>query len=1218
MSSKRRGTVRLKRFLFSGIQLCVIAIAATRAGLAIAASRNEKPILTSRNYSLPLSFEENRGQADSAFSYLGRAEGFSVALRENEAEVFFAHRPASTGRGVRETAGNRPERITTQLLRMRFLGANPSSGIEGRERLPGTANYFIGNDPSKWRSDIPTFARVRYQRIYPGTDLVFYGAEQHLEFDFRLAPGADPRRILIQFSGAHKLKVDSAGNLLISMRGATMGFHKPVIYQPTADGGRRLVRGSFVLQAHNIVRFRVGPYDRSRRLVIDPILNYSTYFGTASEITAIAVDSAGEAFVTGSAGPLPTTSGSFQPTPPSKPPGVLPPYVAKFNSTGTALLYCTYLAGSVADESYGIALDSNGDAYITGQTNSADFPVTAGAFQPVNRNASTTTGGNAFVTELNVAGDALIYSTFLGGSATTAGVGIVVDSNGDAYVAGKTAASDFPTTAGAFQQVKPADTPETGFVTKLNATGSALVYSTYLHGSSADYPASIAVDSSGAAYVGGLTQSSDFPTTPGAYQTNYGGDSDGFFTKINPSGSGLIYSTYLGGLRIDGITGVALDSAGDAFVTGSTNSADFPVTSGVFQPKIGTSTAGNSINSFVAKFNPTGTSLVYSTLLGGTYNGLGGVSEDYASGIVVNAEGDPIVTGSTSGLDFPVTAGAFESENLSQYYSADPGSFVTKLNLDASALLYSTYLSGTGDQSSYTCDCARAMAIDPMGNVYVAGSTVSVDFPTTLDAVETPFTAPDAKSFVTEFNASEMKTLPAPTFTLSSSANPVEWGNPVTFTATLQGASGTTPTGTVGFSIEGIENSDGFGSNVGLGPWVTVPVDASGKATYAPSSIGPGSPTVAAHYLGDSNDAPAITSMTQTITTIPTTTTLIASANPIAYGSSASFTATVLDNTGKPATGQVWFVVGDTVYEEANLDSSGHATWTVGPNLFPLPVGTDTVTAEYVDLLSPNQYTASSASVVETVGALGVTPAPTLSPAAGTYTTEQFVSLSDASSTASIYYTTNGATPTPTTGTPFSGGSYIDITSTETVQAIAVAPGYSVSPAVSATYIVNIPSPDFSLSVSPSSMSLAPGSQATAIVSVGSISGFVQPVALNCSGLPAGVTCSFSPSSPVPGTTSNLTISASSSASARPGPLHFPWMSSVTFAAGFWWICVRRRRRNAFFALTCLIFLATMNSCGGGSQNSGGSSPPVNTYTITVTGVSGADSHTATLTLAIN
>jgi hypothetical protein len=607
------------------------------------------------------------------------------------------------------------------VLRLQLVGAHAAAPVVGEDPLAGTSNYFIGNDPRQWRTGIPTYGRVAYQGVYPGVDLVYYGNQQQLEYDFTVAPGTDPGLIRLHVEGAQSPSLDGQGDLVLHTAGGDVVEHAPVLYQDRA-GGRQTVAGWFVLEEGDQVGFAVGSYDRSRPLIIDPILSYSTYLGgSGSDFgTAIAVDGAGNAYVAGqtSSSSFPTTAGAVQPTYGG---GFTNAFVTKLNPAGTAIVYSTFLGGNGLDGDFGtgVAVDAAGNAYVTGTAFSSNFPTTPGAFQTT---LGSIFGGNAFVTKLNPAGTALVYSTYLGGSGSSStlegdhGTGIAVDAAGNAYVTGGTSSGNFPTTPGAFQTAF-GGSMSNAFVTKLNPAGTALLYSTYLGSSGSVFPGDsgrgIAVDAAGNAYVTGETTSSTFPTTPGAFQTAFGGGmGNAFVTKLNPAGTALAYSTYLGGSGRG--NGIAVDAAGNAYVTGGTSSGNFPTTPGAFQR-----TYGGSGDAFVTKLNPAGTALAYSTYLGGS----GG---DSGAGIAVDAAGSAYVAGETTSSTFPTTPGAFQTA----FGGGMGNAFVTKLNPAGTALAYSTYLGGSGN------DFGLGVAVDAAGSAYITGSSNSTDFPVTLGAFQ--------------------------------------------------------------------------------------------------------------------------------------------------------------------------------------------------------------------------------------------------------------------------------------------------------------------------------------------------------------------------------------------------------------------------------------------------------------------------------------------------
>jgi hypothetical protein len=468
---------------------------------------------------LPISFEANHGQTDAQVHFLSRGGNYSLFLTSTEA-IAVLRSGTSAGSSV---------------LRMTLVGGNPQPPVEGQEALPRKSNYFIGSDPAQWHADIPTFGRVKYANVRPGVDLAYHGNRRQLEYDFIVAPHANPSAIKLRFAGTRKMRVDRNGDLVLRLSGGELRTRKPLAYQEVA-GVKSIVTAGYVVTSRNKVGIRLGAYDPALALVIDPTVAYSTYLGGSNieQGNGMAVDAVGNAYVTGytASTNFPTTAAAFRT---SFAGGTWDAFVTKINPACSSLVYTTYLGGSLDDQGDAIALDNAGDVYVTGWTDSKDFPTAAGAFQKTAPGAYA-----AFVTKLNPAGSGLVYSTYLGGSYEDFGLGIAVDAAGDAYVTGRAFSNNFPTTAGAFQNLHNPSGASNAFVTKLNPAGSGLVYSTYLGGSLLDLGNGIAVDDAGDALVTGYTQSTNFPTTAGAFQTtlhNPPGASDAFVTKLNPAGS---------------------------------------------------------------------------------------------------------------------------------------------------------------------------------------------------------------------------------------------------------------------------------------------------------------------------------------------------------------------------------------------------------------------------------------------------------------------------------------------------------------------------------------------------------------------------------------------------------------------------------------------------------------------------------------------------------
>jgi RHS repeat-associated protein len=755
----------------------------------------------------PLMFEANVGQVDPQVQFLTHGPGYTAFLTATEAVLVLpAPRPATAA----HTPGPKPLPLPDRLpeptattattppdvVRSQLLGSNPAARAVGQDQLETRTNYFIGNDPAHWYTDIPNYGRVVYADVYPGVDLVYHGSSgQQLEYDFDVAPGTDPGVIQLAVAGAKGLRLDEQGQLVVATSGAELVEHAPGIYQEI-DGVRRAVPGRYVLAGGNRVGFQVVAYDRSRPLVIDPSLSYSTYLGGSGEDhgTSIAVDAAGNAYVTGytNSTNFPTTPGSLQGTLGGT--SITNAFVTKLNASGTALVYSTYLGGSGSggsgDYGYSIAVDPSGNAYVTGSTYSTNFPTTAGALQLSLRGYE-----NAFVTKLNAAGTALVYSTYLGGTSTDFSSGIAVDPSGNAYVTGSTYSSNFPTTTGALQSSNRglSHSNSNAFVTKLNASGTALVYSTYLGGSgsavlSGDSATGIAVDASGNAYVTGSTYSTDFPTA-NPVQAASTGRADAFVAKLSADGARLVYSTYLGGNGDDFGLGIAVDTAGNAYVTGQTASTNFP-TVNPLQMTLGTSPSLGGYNAFVTKLNASGTALVYSTYLGGS-------GRDSGRGIAVDAAGNAYVTGGTNSTDFPTAKPVQQaSADGSGYGSA----FVTKLNASGATLAYSTYL-GADDGGAAG---GQGIAVDAAGSAYLTGSTQSSHFPVLAavqNSTQTQFWIPHA--FITKLNPFNGIPAVPPTFDSSNARDEAS-----ELIKTVPGARGGNPEAS-GFSEAAIRYFDG-------------------------------------------------------------------------------------------------------------------------------------------------------------------------------------------------------------------------------------------------------------------------------------------------------------------------------------------------------------------------------------------------------------------------
>jgi hypothetical protein len=677
----RNGTSQSAVLLLS---LGMLSSAANRAG-ADRVPENVKAQALVNYGKRPLSFEENSGQSDARVKFLSRGGDYSILLTPSE--VFLNLR--SSGKARRQSS-----------IRMSFPGAKSAPAVDGAERQSAISSYFIGNDPAKWTAGAANFARVHYREIYPGVDLAFYGNQGQLEYDFVISPGANPKAIRLQFDGVDGMHLDSAGDLILSAANGEIRQHKPIVYQEGA-GGRQIVEGRYVIQAHNRAAFEIARYDSRKPLVIDPTLSFGTYLGSpgndifglsaaasTANYPAVAVDLLGNVYVTGYNGGSPSTFTGRPGTPLAGTGSDV--FVVKMNPTGTSLIY-SVVFGSSYDEDVagGIAVDTEGNAYIAGHTNATDFPITSGA--PQNGNNGTI---NAFVTELNTTGTALVYSTYLGGSGSFVGNAIAVDRSGNAYVTGTAAP---PASGGTpFPLVNPlSSTLSAGFLTEINAGGAAgFAYSTYLPtGTGIGY--GVAVDSGGNAYVTGSTGDALAPSP-----------AQGYVVKVDAGGATAGYGPVIFGnsgaaLQTIGF-GIALDAQDDAYIAGMTNDPSFPqITSGAAQTTYG----GGLTDGFAAKLNASG-ALVYGTYIGGLGSN---ILPERGSGIGVDLQGNAYVSGTTQCIGFPTESPISGARNGTA--SVLMKGTVSGLNSNWS----STGLAGSFDQ-------VNALAFDQSGNLYAGTS----------------------------------------------------------------------------------------------------------------------------------------------------------------------------------------------------------------------------------------------------------------------------------------------------------------------------------------------------------------------------------------------------------------------------------------------------------------------------------------------------------------
>jgi uncharacterized repeat protein (TIGR01451 family) len=752
---------------------------------------------------LPMAFEPNLGQSDTAVKYVARGSGYALALRANEAVL------------------NLHGRAATSEVSMRLEGAAASPALTALDPLPGHSNYLRGNDSSKWLRNVPQFARVRYEQVYPGIDLVYYGKRGALEYDFVLAPGADPSRIALAFEGAKKLALDADGNLDLDAESGKITLEPPRVYQ-VVNGERRDVAGRYVLSAVNHVGVNLGCYDRSRELVIDPVINFSRYFGGSQDESAqaVAVDTGLNIYVTGTttSDGLATT-GVYQ----TARKGGSDVFVAKFDPSGATLLYVTYLGGSLNDAPAAMAVDNGFDVYVAGSSNSQDFPTTTS----VSSSTTITAGTHGFLSKLDSAGATLLYSTYLAGSGLDNATGLAIDGNQHAYLTGTTTSTDFPTTNSAptnppgYRPQFPSGASMQIFVCNIDTslTGTAsLITSTFFGGKGAGtyVGGGITLDNGGNIFITGGSNAADFPLA-NAYT---GGDKyhtglDTYIVRFPHSLGTIDYSNYLGGSGDDVGTSIAVDSANNTYVAGSTTSADVSVPalpSGItaFQ-----AANGGGQDTFIAKINRPSTgnvSLVYFSYLGGS-------GTDTGTALAVDSSQNIYVVGSTNSTNFP-TLNAFQSAS-----GGGSDAFITKLDINGKGL-YSSYLGGSLD------DAVNAVTVDPLGNAYLAGRTASSNFPV-VPAASTSRSGP-SDAFLTKIGGISDLSV-----TLAPSLNPVGAGNQEVFAYTVKNNGPDTASGVVFTSILSDSNASYVSASASPGT-CTTPAGAPPTLTCSLSTLAAG------------------------------------------------------------------------------------------------------------------------------------------------------------------------------------------------------------------------------------------------------------------------------------------------------------------------------------------------------------------------------------------
>jgi uncharacterized repeat protein (TIGR01451 family) len=707
-------------------------------------------------YSRPLQFEPNVGQGADDVKFLSRGPGYTLLLTPIETVLSLQQSDSADRENRKRAHSPRPAKaLPPTELRVRLVGANSSTRIEGIDELSGTVNYFVGNDPNRWHSGIPIYGRVKYQQVYPDIDLIYYGNQKQMEYDFVVAAHADPHRIALEFTGAESLEIDAEGDLVAHLPAGVVRWRKPYAYQQT-PAGQKEIAATFALRNKNQVSFEIGAYDSAEPLIIDPVVVYSTYLGGSGDdfISGVAVDPGGSnlvVFGTTSSLNFPTAS-AYR----SSSGGSNDLFITKFNRTGSGVVFSTYLGGIGNESSGAIALDSSGNIYITGQSDSANFP-TKNAYSSANSGFL-----DAFIAKFGPFGTNLLYSSYLGGGGDDSGNAIAVDNNGNAYIAGDTYSigtgnSAFPVTHGAYQGNNKGG--RDAFVAKFNTTlsgSSSLVYCTFLGGSTDEKAWAIAVDTNGNACVAGEIQSfnnvypapptSDFPALnafePAFNQGNtnsFAGSYDGFVTKLTADGTSLVFSTYLGGGDDDFATGMTIDSAGRIYVAGQSASLDFITTTNAAQPvNAGTLYDPDfpGFDAFVTVFQPNG-ALYYSTLLGGSSDENG--FDAYSFGVAVDRFGMIYLAGETQSDDFPTTVGADITNS-----AASSDIFIAKINplvSGSNAIVYCSLFSGDIDVRGGigAANYFGGVAVDTNANFFLGGTTTATNFQVAAGAFDSTY-----------------------------------------------------------------------------------------------------------------------------------------------------------------------------------------------------------------------------------------------------------------------------------------------------------------------------------------------------------------------------------------------------------------------------------------------------------------------------------------------
>jgi hypothetical protein len=1272
---------------------------------------------------LPLAFEKNLGQTDSQVQYLTHGSGYELFLTPQEAVLALWQPPNSAAAQSKFISAAELSRKAS-ALRLELEGASSAVAMQGLEQLDRKTNYFRGNDPKKWLANVPSYERVEYRGIYPGIDLAFYGNQRRLEYDYVVSPGADPQKIAFRLKGSDRIRMDARGNLVVTIPSGDVTLEKPVVYQ-MKNGERTDVDGAYLLGKDGEVQFAISEYDRTQSLVIDPVLDYSTYLGGSANgdlALGVAVDTLGDAFVTGvtfdATFPLTTSPatvvGLGTPDPALATSGGV--FVSEINPTGTNELYFTYLSGDGGDVAYSIAVDPvvnatclNGATpavcvYVAGQTFSDNFPV-ASVVTPYNAMAPTggaPTAGNAFITKLDpyVAGaSSLLYSTYLASSnAGDLGHGVAVDATQDAYVTGFALAMPgappaFPILNGA--QTTLPNAAGNAFLTKFNTSSGALVYSTYLGGDDlnagtstlgiGDVGFAVTVNASDIAYIVGTTPSSNFPnlTSTGTFPSIKGWQTanmnntagEAFVAAINTTLTGvnsLIYGTYVGGSTAELGNAIALGTSGIVYATGQTKSADFVLTqTGGTNGKFPSPTNVSGVP-FVIQLNTTaGGAPAYSVLIGGN-NG------DTGNGIQVDTLGNVIVAGLSQSTDFPLTPGAIKPALTGPMNGAG---FIAKLNptiTGSAGLLYGSYFGGSGQPS--LPDAINAVALDTLGNAYVSGQTYSLsDFPVSTGAFENASALPGgttSAAFVAKLTLNSVLAFGTPCttdftatppascmLTFSSTQPEGVTSAPQTFVVTNNTGSNITFTT---LAITGTNSTDfaATGTAVGATPACGATLAATASCgfgvTFTPTTTSGESALLTVPY-SFAYGASVTTSASQTVElagggVAANAIVLLTPSTPLNFGTqpvgttSGAQTVTVKDTgnvnltfSAAPSTGSTEFAIASGTTCTTTTPVTPNGTCVINITFTPSATGAQSATLTLTDNGTGSPQTLS---LTGTGGASA--PTVTLTPSTPLSFSGQLVTTTSTAQTVTVKNTGNATlniTATPTfTGTnasDFAAATGTTCTSGATVAAngtcvimVTFTPPAGASGNRSATLTIadtatgspqtlGVSGTAWDFTVSASAVTLTQGASGTINVTVTGLGGFTGAVTLSCaSSIPQGG-CS-APGTPVTasatGATGTVTVTTKSlvtppaTRKAPPvSPISTPQVVTLLFALlMLLTLPVARRLRTKLGLVGAAALLVVVAGCSSALPTPNGA------YNVTVTGTSGAVSHTATAVVTVN